>query len=214
MTFEEIQGVIEYNLILSTLYLIMAGGSIGSFLHFIAYRVAKGLPVSGNISQCDHCGTWIKKRYNIPLLGYLIIRGKTACCGLKLSPLHFVIELLFGLVTASFLITQDINYMSLSLLMNIYIFTCVSIIGVYLKSFTFPMYAVLLSCLLTLICIVSIGQSYEMGFEVVFAPTCAVTWFAIEYIKEKLQKVIDRKVQISASIAISALSLMIVNFMS
>ena len=48
-------------------------------------------------STCPHCNTQIKPWFNLPVFGWLFLRGKAACCGNKISVRYPSIELLTGL---------------------------------------------------------------------------------------------------------------------
>jgi leader peptidase (prepilin peptidase)/N-methyltransferase len=70
----------------------------GSFLNVVIYRVPLGLSVVRPASRCPACGTPIKAYDNIPVVGYLLLRGKARCCGVKLSPRYPLIEAMAGLL--------------------------------------------------------------------------------------------------------------------
>ena len=69
----------------------------GSFLNVVIYRVPLGLSVVRPASRCPACETPIKPYDNIPVLGYLLLRGKARCCGAKLSPRYPLVEAMAGL---------------------------------------------------------------------------------------------------------------------
>lgn len=50
-------------------------------------------------SHCLYCQTNVPARYNIPLFSYFWLRGKTACCGQRLSPLYPLVEWISALAT-------------------------------------------------------------------------------------------------------------------
>lgn len=50
-------------------------------------------------SHCPHCGTPVAIRYNIPLVGYLLLRGRCNSCSGKISLRYPLVELLSGLMT-------------------------------------------------------------------------------------------------------------------
>jgi leader peptidase (prepilin peptidase) / N-methyltransferase len=80
-----------------------AGGLvIGSFLTVVAHRVPEGQSIVGPRSQCPNCGTQIAARDNIPVLSWLMLRGRSRCCGQKISaryPLtEFALAALFVLI--------------------------------------------------------------------------------------------------------------------
>jgi leader peptidase (prepilin peptidase)/N-methyltransferase len=74
-------------------------GSIwGSFFNVAIYRWPRELSVVRPASQCPGCGAPVAARYNVPIFGYLFLRGKTACCGAKLSPRYPMVEALSGVM--------------------------------------------------------------------------------------------------------------------
>lgn len=70
----------------------------GSFLNVVIYRVPKGMSVVRPASHCPGCGAPVKAYDNVPVLGYLWLRGKARCCGAKLSPRYPLIEAMIGLL--------------------------------------------------------------------------------------------------------------------
>ncbi|PIE74275.1 MAG: prepilin peptidase [Deltaproteobacteria bacterium] len=73
------------------------GLSVGSFLNVLIYRLPAGKSVISPSSQCA-CGVKIKPYHNIPVLSWLLLRGKSACCGQKISVQYPLIELAGGLI--------------------------------------------------------------------------------------------------------------------
>lgn len=51
-------------------------------------------------STCPHCGTRIRPWHNVPLLGWLWLRGRAACCGKPISVQYPLVELLCGVLAA------------------------------------------------------------------------------------------------------------------
>ena len=64
----------------------LAGLCIGSFLNVCIYRLPRGKFFSKARSFCPKCGEAIKAYDNIPLLSYVILRGKCRSCGERISP--------------------------------------------------------------------------------------------------------------------------------
>ncbi|MFO0761873.1 MAG: prepilin peptidase [Byssovorax sp.] len=75
----------------------------GSFLNVVIYRVPRGMSVVRPASHCPACGAPIKPYQNIPVFGYLLLRGKAACCGAKLSPRYPLVELMGGVLSLAIL---------------------------------------------------------------------------------------------------------------
>lgn len=75
------------------------GACIGSFLNVVIYRVPLGLSVNEpKRSFCPKCKSPIPMRRNIPLLSWLLLRGKCADCGAPIAFRYFAVELLTALL--------------------------------------------------------------------------------------------------------------------
>ena len=72
---------------------------IGSFLNVCIYRIPLGQSIVSPPSHCPNCETRLKPLDLIPLLSYVIFRGRCHYCGLKISPRYFLVELLTGIVS-------------------------------------------------------------------------------------------------------------------
>jgi leader peptidase (prepilin peptidase)/N-methyltransferase len=70
----------------------------GSFLNVVIYRVPRDMSVARPPSSCAACGARIKPYDNIPVLSWLILRGRARCCGAKISPRYPVVEILGGAI--------------------------------------------------------------------------------------------------------------------
>jgi leader peptidase (prepilin peptidase)/N-methyltransferase len=74
------------------------GLCLGSFLNVCIYRLPRGKSVVTPRSACPHCGDWIPLYHNLPVLSWLILRGKCRACKQPISPRYLVIEVLTGLL--------------------------------------------------------------------------------------------------------------------
>ena len=72
---------------------------IGSFLNVVAYRVPAGSSLLG-VSRCPHCDTAIKPWHNVPVLGWIVLRGRCASCGERISARYPIVEALTGVAFA------------------------------------------------------------------------------------------------------------------
>lgn len=72
------------------------GASIGSFLNVVIARLPAGESVVHPRSRCPKCGRMITWWQNIPILSWVILRGKCAGCGLPISIRYPVVELVTG----------------------------------------------------------------------------------------------------------------------
>jgi len=77
---------------------------VGSFLNVVIARVPAGESIVRPGSRCPHCGTPIAPRDNVPVLSWLLLRGRSRCCGTRISRLYPLVEvgtaLAFAAVTA------------------------------------------------------------------------------------------------------------------
>ena len=74
------------------------GLAVGSFLNVVVHRVPRGLSVVRPASACPSCGTEIRPRDNVPVLSWLLLRGKCRTCGAPISARYPAVELATGLV--------------------------------------------------------------------------------------------------------------------
>jgi len=76
------------------------GAIIGSFLNVVAYRLPRKESLLHPPSRCPNCGTNIKPYDNVPVLGWLWLRGKCRACGAPISWRYPAIEALTGVLCA------------------------------------------------------------------------------------------------------------------
>jgi leader peptidase (prepilin peptidase) / N-methyltransferase len=84
--------------ILEGIYVFAVGAAIGSFLNVCIGRWPDGLSVVKPRSRCPKCGHQIKASENIPILSWLMLRGKCSNCRERISIQYPIVELLVGLI--------------------------------------------------------------------------------------------------------------------
>jgi leader peptidase (prepilin peptidase) / N-methyltransferase len=79
-------------------FVFLVGASFGSFLNVCIGRWPEGLSVVKPRSRCPKCGHQIKASENIPILSWLMLRGRCSNCGESISIQYPIVELLVGLL--------------------------------------------------------------------------------------------------------------------
>lgn len=83
-----------------TLYLCVVAAAfglvIGSFLNVVVHRVPRGESVVKPRSRCPGCGSTLAARDNIPVVSWLLLRGRCRTCGTPISPRYPVVEAVTG----------------------------------------------------------------------------------------------------------------------
>lgn len=74
------------------LFVFAFGAVVGSFLNVCIYRLPRGISIVGPRSFCPNCGAPIPARLNIPVAGWILLRGRARCCGSRISPRYPVVE--------------------------------------------------------------------------------------------------------------------------
>lgn len=80
------------------LFALALGLCVGSFLNVCIARIPEDRSVAWPPSACPSCGHAIRPRDNVPVLSWLLLRGRCRDCGVAISGLYPAIELLTGLV--------------------------------------------------------------------------------------------------------------------
>jgi leader peptidase (prepilin peptidase) / N-methyltransferase len=83
---------------LAAIYVFTVGLCVGSFLNVCIGRWPEGLSVVKPRSRCPKCGHQIKATENIPVLSWLMLRGRCSGCGDRISIQYPIVELLVGLL--------------------------------------------------------------------------------------------------------------------
>ena len=106
------------------IFSVILGAIVGSFLNVCIYRIPSGRSIVFPASHCPTCEHPIKVYDNIPIISYLILRGKCRNCNGRISPVYPAIELLTAVM--SVLLFQRYG-LSLGYLFS-FLFTCALIV--------------------------------------------------------------------------------------
>ncbi|MDT5202649.1 MAG: leader peptidase (prepilin peptidase) / N-methyltransferase [Mycobacterium sp.] len=88
-------------------FLALVGLAIGSFLNVVVYRLPRGESLATPPSRCPTCETPIRPWHNVPVLGWLILRGRCAQCHASISVRYPAVELLTAAVFVAVTLRAD-----------------------------------------------------------------------------------------------------------
>lgn len=78
--------------------MVILGLVFGSFVNVVIYRLPKGKSIVSPGSRCPRCDKDISWYDNIPLVSFLLLKGRCRYCKVKISSRYFVVELITGLI--------------------------------------------------------------------------------------------------------------------
>ncbi|MGA1468384.1 MAG: prepilin peptidase [Phycisphaerales bacterium] len=100
----EVRSIAIAQWVVWSLFLFAFGASIGSFVNVVAHRMPRGASLVSPPSRCPVCGGLLSWKENLPVLGWLLLRGRCKRCGTPISPQYVLVEVVLGLLfVATFL---------------------------------------------------------------------------------------------------------------
>ncbi|MFT3951350.1 MAG: prepilin peptidase [Oscillospiraceae bacterium] len=88
-------------------FIFVSGIAVGSFLNVCIYRLPLEESIVTTGSHCMKCGTKIRRRDLIPVLSWILLRGKCRDCGEKIPARYMLVELLNGLIWVGVMLRID-----------------------------------------------------------------------------------------------------------
>lgn len=82
----------------AAVFAFVGGLSMGSFVTVVAHRVPRGDSIVHPRSRCPGCDAPISARDNIPVVSWLLLKGRCRGCGERISPVYPATELILGLL--------------------------------------------------------------------------------------------------------------------
>ncbi|MBN2039560.1 MAG: prepilin peptidase [Spirochaetes bacterium] len=126
-------------MLISYIAIFIIGSLFGSFFYTLAVRFING-SVERNafyalfsVSRCPHCNERINPLFLIPLLGYLLTKGKCRKCGSNISWEYPAFEVLFGLLALIICRKSGLNFYSADIFLLLSISITISIIDIKTK---------------------------------------------------------------------------------
>jgi leader peptidase (prepilin peptidase)/N-methyltransferase len=78
----------------------------GSFLNVVIHRLPRGESLASPPSRCPSCGEHVRPYDNIPVLSWLLLRGRCRHCGEPISPRYPLVELLTAVLMAAVVVAK------------------------------------------------------------------------------------------------------------
>jgi leader peptidase (prepilin peptidase)/N-methyltransferase len=83
------------------LFAFILGALLGSFANVCILRIPRGQSIVRPPSHCGSCGAPVRWFDNLPIVSYLVLRGRCRSCGVKFSPRYLFVELATGLLVVA-----------------------------------------------------------------------------------------------------------------
>jgi leader peptidase (prepilin peptidase)/N-methyltransferase len=153
------------------------GLAVGSFLNVVIYRVPRNESIVSPRSSCPSCGAMIRERDNIPVLSWVVLRGRCRDCKEPISARYPLVELLcaalFAGTAARFGYQWDLPAY-LVLFAGLLALSCIDIERLLLpKKVVYPVTATVWALLLVAAAKTDHWHAYLVGL------VCAAAWFVI-----------------------------------
>ena len=100
------------------------GAVVGSFLNVCIFRIPAKASIIKPLSQCPHCHHPVRFYDNIPLISYIVLRGKCRDCGGKISWRYPVVELITAILSLLLFLRFGLTFN----LLIFFVFTAVLIV--------------------------------------------------------------------------------------
>ena len=163
------------------------GTIMGSFYLVLGTRLPKGEDVVKSRSRCDNCKKVLKWYNLIPLVSFIVQKGKCSSCGQKISSEHFFAELITGLL---FLLTSIYFPFGYNYLVGLIIVSLMVII--FISDFKYMI--ILDSPLVVSVVLIIILKLIYFGFKTtIYSIISGLILFLIMLLIEKLGSLILKK---------------------
>src|SRR5215212_1078794 len=96
-----VEGLLGLPVWLTCVFVAVFGAIIGSFLNVVIHRLPREESIVFPNSRCPSCQAQIRAYDNLPIISYLILRGRCRACRAPISPRYTAVEALTALLWAA-----------------------------------------------------------------------------------------------------------------
>jgi leader peptidase (prepilin peptidase)/N-methyltransferase len=155
----------------------LLGLAIGSFLNVVIYRVPRDESIISPRSRCPSCAAPIKEYDNVPVLSWIVLRGKCRNCHARISPRYIVVELATGALFAGLAARMGYSWALPAFL--VFLSALLALSSIDLELLILPKKIIYPSLVLvTLLVVLASGATHDWN-RLGVAAICAAAWFAI-----------------------------------
>lgn len=122
--------------VMAVALVVILGLAFGSFLNVCIYRMPREQPLARPRSRCPACGHQIGWRDNIPVLSYVLLRGRCRECGSSISPMYPFVEIATSGVALAFFLRFGPTFLFVSRL--VFAFALIVLFAVDLRHRILP----------------------------------------------------------------------------
>lgn len=181
-----------------TFLLFLFGACLGSFINCLVYRCNKATKLQSykdfilGRSVCDHCGKQLSWYDNLPLISYLLLRGKCRQCQSPISRQYFLVELISGiLLVVTMQQCNNATMFNCSIAQLLASFILLSLVALFISDLnyqTIPDLIIFLAILTALGYKVTMLQSYNAAMETIAIFTPTALFFLLSRLKIRGQQ--------------------------
>jgi leader peptidase (prepilin peptidase)/N-methyltransferase len=157
----------------------LLGLAVGSFLNVVIYRVPRHLSIVSPRSACPECATPIENRDNVPVVSWLLLRGRCRHCGHPISARYPLVEGATGLLFLGAALRYGFYAAlpaMLAMLAGLLALGCIDLEWMLLpRRVVYPLLGIVAALLLA----AAIGTGDYRSLWV--AAACAAAWFTLFY---------------------------------
>ena len=168
------------------IFFFIFGAVMGSFYHVVATRLSKDESIISPGSHCTNCNHKLKWYENIPIISYIILKGKCSECGVRIPISYLIVEIVTG---ALFAVCFHSFKLSFDLIIALVFTSSIIIVIVSDIEYMIILDEVLIVTTLLLVILFIIGLGLEETAKHIYSGIGAfITMYAVKIIGDKLFK--------------------------